>query len=109
MSAKAIARIEKTRGQKLSEADAARLRSIGEALTLREGDALWDVLAVMEYQRAFYEALPAKITCKSRVLVFMFVFFRLSQIFFADTPQNAPSAAYIQCAFPNPKIGNFPI
>jgi hypothetical protein len=69
MSAKAIARIEKTRGQKLSEAETARLRSIGEALNLREDDALWNVLAAMEYQRAFYEALPDKITAKSAELM----------------------------------------
>jgi hypothetical protein len=57
MSAKAIARIEKTRGNKLSEAEAARLRSIGEALNLREDDALWDVLAAVEYQRNYSECI----------------------------------------------------
>ena len=61
MSADAITRIEKLRRQKLSEEEAARLRGIGDALNLRPDDAVLDILAAMEYQRVFYEALPEKI------------------------------------------------
>jgi hypothetical protein len=62
MSADAITRIEKLRSNKFSEEEAARLREIGGALNLRPDDAVWDILAAMEYQRVFYEALPEKIT-----------------------------------------------
>jgi hypothetical protein len=61
MSADAVARIEKLRGQKLSAEEAARLRGIGDALNLRPDDAVWDILAAMEYQRIFYQELPEKI------------------------------------------------
>lgn len=61
MSMDAIFRIEQSRGQKLSEEEATRLRGVGEALNLRDDDALWPLLAALEYQRVFYEALPDKI------------------------------------------------
>lgn len=61
MSMDAISRIEASRGQKLSEEEAARLRGVGEALNLRDDDAVWSLLAALEYQRVFYEALPDKI------------------------------------------------
>ena len=61
MSMDAIFRIEKARGQKFSEEEAARLRKVGDELDLRDDDALWPLLAVLEYQRVFYEALPDKI------------------------------------------------
>ena len=61
MSMDAIFRIETSRGQKLSEEEAARLRGIGDRLNLRADDALWDIVAALEYQRVFYEALPDKI------------------------------------------------
>ena len=61
MSMDAIIRIEKARGQKISEEEAARLRGIGDMLNLRADDALWDIVAALEYQRVFYEALPDKI------------------------------------------------
>jgi hypothetical protein len=61
MSTDAITRIEKLRGHTLSAEEASRLREIGDALNLRSDDALWDILAAMEYQRAFYQELPEKI------------------------------------------------
>jgi hypothetical protein len=61
MSADAIARIEKLRGQKLSTEEAGRLREVGNALGLHADDAVWDILAAMEYQRVFYQELPGKI------------------------------------------------
>ena len=62
MSTDAIIRIETVRGHRLTEEEAARLREIGAALNLRDDDAVWDILAAMEYQRVFYEALPEQIT-----------------------------------------------
>ena len=56
-------------GRKLSEAEAARLREIGNKLNLREDDALWPLLAALEYQRIYYEALPEKIAGASRAIM----------------------------------------
>ena len=65
MSMDAILRIEKMRGHKFSEKEATRLRKTGNALNLRDDDALWPLLAALEYQRIFYEALPGKIAAAS--------------------------------------------
>lgn len=56
-------------GRELSETEAARLREIGSRLNLREDDALWPLLAAMEYQRVYYEALPEKIAEASRAIM----------------------------------------
>lgn len=56
-------------GRELSEAEAARLREVGSSLNLREDDALWPLLAAMEYQRIYYEALPEKIAGASRAIM----------------------------------------
>ena len=56
-------------GRRLSEAEAARLREVGNRLNLREDDALWPLLAAMEYQRVYYEALPKKIAAASRTIM----------------------------------------
>ena len=56
-------------GRELSQAEAGRLREIGNRLNLREGDALWPLLAAMEYQRIYYEALPEKIAGASRAIM----------------------------------------
>lgn len=56
-------------GRELSEAEAARLREVGNRLNLREDDALWPLLAAMEYQRVYYEALPEKIAGASRAIM----------------------------------------
>ena len=56
-------------GRELSEAEAARLREIGNRLNLREDDALWPLLAAMEYQRVYYEALPEKIAKASKTIM----------------------------------------
>lgn len=56
-------------GRKLSEAEACRLRKIGNNLNLREDDALWPLLAAMEYQRLYYEALPEKISKASKTIM----------------------------------------
>ena len=56
-------------GRELSAADAARLREVGSRLNLREDDALWPLLAALEYQRIYYEALPEKIVGASRTIM----------------------------------------
>ena len=56
-------------GRKLSEAEAARLREVGNRLNLREDDALWPLLAALEYQRVYYEALPKKIAAASKTIM----------------------------------------
>ena len=61
--------LDKACGRELSEAEAARLRELGKSLNLREDDALWPLLAAMEYQRIYYEALPEKIAGASRAIM----------------------------------------
>lgn len=56
-------------GRELSQAEAARLREVGSKLNLREDDALWPLLAAMEYQRVYYEALPEKIAKASKTIM----------------------------------------
>ena len=56
-------------GKKLSEAEACRLRDIGNRLNVREEDALWPLLAAMEYQRVYYEAFPKKIAVASKTIM----------------------------------------
>ena len=56
-------------GRELSQAEAARLREVGSRLNLRDDDALWPLLAAMEYQRIYYEALPEKIAEASRAIM----------------------------------------
>lgn len=56
-------------GRELSQAEVTRLREVGNRLNLREDDALWPLLAAMEYQRIYYEALPEKIAGASRAIM----------------------------------------
>ena len=56
-------------GRRLSEAEAARLREVGNRLNLREDDALGPLLAALEYQRVYYEALPKKIAAASKTIM----------------------------------------
>ena len=69
MSMDSVIDLGKACGRELSEAEAARLREIGNSLNLREDDALWPLLAAMEYQRVYYEALPEKIAGASRTIM----------------------------------------
>ena len=69
MSMDSVIDLGKACGRELSEAEAARLREIGNSLNLREDDALWPLLAAMEYQRVYYEALPDKIAGASRAIM----------------------------------------
>lgn len=69
MSMDTVIDLGKACGRKLSEAEAARLREVGSRLNLREDDALWPLLAALEYQRIYYEALPEKIAGASRAIM----------------------------------------
>lgn len=69
MSMDNVIDLGKACGRELSETEAARLREIGNKLNLREDDALWPLLAAMEYQRVYYEALPDKIAGASRAIM----------------------------------------
>ena len=69
MSMDTVIDLGKACGRELSEAEAARLREAGSRLNLREDDALWPLLAAMEYQRIYYEALPEKIAGASRAIM----------------------------------------
>lgn len=69
MSMDSVIDLDKVCGRKLSEAEAARLREIGNRLNLREDDALWPLLAALEYQRVYYEALPKKIAAASKTIM----------------------------------------
>lgn len=69
MSLDTVIDLGKACGRELSQAEAARLREVGNRLNLREDDALWPLLAAMEYQRVYYEALPEKIAGASRAIM----------------------------------------
>lgn len=69
MSMDTVTDLGKTCGRELSVAEAARLREVGSRLNLRDDDALWPLLAAMEYQRIYYEALPEKIVGASRAIM----------------------------------------
>lgn len=69
MSLDTVIDLGKVCGRELSEAEAARLREVGNKLNLREDDALWPLLAAMEYQRVYYEVLPEKIAGASKTIM----------------------------------------
>lgn len=69
MSMDSVIELGKVCGRKLSEAEAARVREIGNRLNLREDDTLWPLLAALEYQRVYYEALPEKIANASKTIM----------------------------------------
>lgn len=69
MSLDSVIDLRKACGRELSEAEAARLREVGNSLGLREDDALWPLLAALEYQRVYYEALPEKIAGASKEIM----------------------------------------
>ncbi|WP_165175254.1 hypothetical protein [Desulfovibrio sp. ZJ369] len=69
MSMDSVIDLGKACGRKLSETETARLREVGNSLNLREDDALWPLLAAMEYQRVYYEALPEKIAAASKTIM----------------------------------------
>ncbi|KVL50677.1 hypothetical protein WT01_31280 [Burkholderia cepacia] len=48
-------------GEKPDDASLLRMRRVSAALNLRDNDALWSVLAVLEYYARLYEAMPERI------------------------------------------------
>jgi len=48
-------------GEVPDDASIARMRRVSGALNLRDNDALWSVLAVLEYYARLYEAMPERI------------------------------------------------
>jgi hypothetical protein len=58
-------RLEKLLNRELSAEEKERLRRIQDTLQISADDCLWDVLAAMEYQKAYYEEMPQKIATAS--------------------------------------------
>ncbi|QNB17454.1 hypothetical protein G5S35_38365 [Paraburkholderia tropica] len=48
-------------GEKPDDASLLRMRRVSMALNLRDNDALWSVLAVLEYYARLYEAMPERV------------------------------------------------
>lgn len=63
MDARKAAQLEALLGRELSADEKDRLRRIKDVLQISDNDALWDLLVAMEYQKAYYEDLPEKVTC----------------------------------------------
>jgi ABC-type multidrug transport system fused ATPase/permease subunit len=61
MNADKIRQLEKLLDRELSHEEIDRFRRIKDILHIRDNDSVWDILAAMEYQRVYYEELPAKI------------------------------------------------
>lgn len=61
MNTEQIRRIETMMDRPLSGAEKERLGRIQTTLGVADNDALWDVLAALEYQRTFYNELPQQI------------------------------------------------
>lgn len=56
-----ITRLEKLLDRELNAEEKERLQRIKDTLRIGDNDALWSVIAAMEYQRTYYEELPEKI------------------------------------------------
>lgn len=61
MKGEAFARLEKLLGRELEQSEKERLQRIQEVLEIGPNDALWSIIAALEYQRSYYEELPQKI------------------------------------------------
>ena len=72
MNKEKIGHIEKLLGRELSEEEQERLARIQDILGIADNDALWDILIALEYQRAFYETLPEKISGASGAILAQF-------------------------------------
>jgi hypothetical protein len=62
MEGKQLKRLEQLLGRELSIEEKERLRRIKDTLQISDNDAMWDIIAAMEYQRTYYDELPEKIT-----------------------------------------------
>jgi hypothetical protein len=65
MNTEQIRRMEKLLDRELSGEEKERLGRIQGVLKLTDSDALWDVLAALEYQRTYYEELPTRVAAAS--------------------------------------------
>lgn len=53
--------LEKLLGRELGNEEKERLQRIQDTLGIGPNDALWAIIAAMEYPRLYYEELPEKI------------------------------------------------
>lgn len=53
--------LSKLCGRKVSDEEAARIREVANNLELRDDDAIWQLLAAIEYQKTYYEKIPGRI------------------------------------------------
>ena len=68
MDREVIINIEKLRGRKLSPQEKSLLHEVSTGLNIRDNDAVWALLAAMEYQRVFYEDMPDKIAGATKAI-----------------------------------------
>lgn len=61
MEAETLVRLEKLLGRELEQSEKERLQRIQDVLKIGPNDALWSIIAALEYQRVYYEELPQKI------------------------------------------------
>ena len=62
MAVSAIKHLERMRGSKVTREEYHRLTMMQQALNLQDDDAVWMLFLAMEYQKAYYELLPKKIS-----------------------------------------------
>ena len=62
MAVSAIKHLERMRGSKVTREEYPRLTMMQQALNLQDDDAVWMLFLAMEYQKAYYEQLPKKIS-----------------------------------------------
>lgn len=53
--------LSKLCGRKISDEEATRIREVASNLELRDDDAIWQLLAAIEYQKTYYEKIPKRI------------------------------------------------
>jgi hypothetical protein len=69
MKAEQVKRVEMLLDRELTHEEAERLERIKSVLGLADDDALWDILAAMEHQRSYYDALPQNIAAASLEII----------------------------------------
>lgn len=69
METETLSRLEKLLGRELADSEKARLQRIQDALNIGPNDALWSIIAALEYQRAYYEVLPEKIRAATQEIL----------------------------------------
>ena len=62
MAVSAIKHLERMRGSKVTCEEYHRLTMMQQALNLQDDDAVWMLFLAMEYQKAYYEQMPKKIS-----------------------------------------------